>query len=598
MGDFPGFAEFRRAWDLMTEEERARFRAAMLKEQRRNVGWRALPGPQTRALMSPADELFYGGSAGGGKGLALDTPLPTPSGWVSMGDITPGDELFDDMGNVCRVTAVSGINNRPCFRLVFDDGSEIIADDVHRWLTFTGLFSDFSVKSTDEIASSVFAPGGDLYHAIRMPTGRMLRISSCEPVPSVPTKCIAVDSPSRLFLAGRSMIPTHNSDLLIGAATTQHRESLIFRRQYTQLRTLEKRLLEIYPDRAAYNMQRREWKARGRVLTLGACNKIGDEQAFQGHATDLKGFDELTHFAQVQYTFLCGWLRSADPRQRTRILSAGNPPLDASQFWVVDRFAPWLAENHPNPAAPGELRYFTTIDGQDIEVDSGAPFWHKGERVEPRSRTFIPSSIEDNPYYIRSGYKAVLQALPEPLRSAMLHGNFRGLQTDDAYQLIPTAWVEAAQARWKARPRPDGPRNTIGIDVARGGRDKTIFAPRAKNYVDELVAHPGRDTIDGPHVAALLLPLVKNDDVQLNVDYNGVGAAVFDALNQVEGLEHVNAIDVGCATDETDRSGKFGFGNVRAWLAWKLREALDPDLGDDMALPPDPELKADLTAPR
>ena len=37
------------------------------------------------------------------------------------------------------------------------------------------------------------------------------RIVSVEPVPSVPVKCIAVDNPSHLFLAGRNMVPTHNT---------------------------------------------------------------------------------------------------------------------------------------------------------------------------------------------------------------------------------------------------------------------------------------------------------------------------------------------------------------------------------------------------
>ena len=70
------------------------------------------------------------------KGLALDTPLPTPTGWVRMGDVQVGDTLFDEQGQPCTVTALSEINRRPCYRLTFDDGSSIVADDVHRWVTF------------------------------------------------------------------------------------------------------------------------------------------------------------------------------------------------------------------------------------------------------------------------------------------------------------------------------------------------------------------------------------------------------------------------------------------------------------------------------
>lgn len=70
----------------------------------------------------------------GGKALALDTPLPTPSGWTTMGEVMPGDMLFDETGTPCRVTAVSPIQHgRECFIVRFGDGSEILADAEHRW---------------------------------------------------------------------------------------------------------------------------------------------------------------------------------------------------------------------------------------------------------------------------------------------------------------------------------------------------------------------------------------------------------------------------------------------------------------------------------
>ena len=97
---------------------------------------RPQPGPQENFLASSADIALYGGSAGGGKGLALDTPLPTPAGFTPMGAVKVGDTLFDELGQTCRVTAVSDISHRPVFAITFDDGTVIKADDVHRWLTF------------------------------------------------------------------------------------------------------------------------------------------------------------------------------------------------------------------------------------------------------------------------------------------------------------------------------------------------------------------------------------------------------------------------------------------------------------------------------
>src|SRR5205085_1292975 len=50
--------------------------------------------------------------------------------------------------------------------------------------------------------------------------------------------------------------------------------------------------------------------------------------------------------------------------------------------------------------------------------------------------------------------------------------------------------------------------------------------------------------------------------------------------------------------DALDQAEQLGFVNQRAEWWWKLREALDPDSGQELALPPDPELKSDLCAPR
>ena len=68
--------------------------------------------------------------------LALDTPVPTPTGWTTMGELRPGDQVFGDQGQPCAVLAVSPVfTARPCYRVVFDDGEEIVADAEHRWLT-------------------------------------------------------------------------------------------------------------------------------------------------------------------------------------------------------------------------------------------------------------------------------------------------------------------------------------------------------------------------------------------------------------------------------------------------------------------------------
>lgn len=71
-----------------------------------------------------------------GKALALDTPIPTPKGWATIGELQPGDQVFDEHGMQCNVVATTEVmRDRPCYRVVFSDGEQIIADAEHEWWT-------------------------------------------------------------------------------------------------------------------------------------------------------------------------------------------------------------------------------------------------------------------------------------------------------------------------------------------------------------------------------------------------------------------------------------------------------------------------------
>lgn len=306
-------------------------------------------------------------------------------------------------------------------------------------------------------------------------------------------------------------------------------------------------------------------------------------------------FDEITHFTRSQFQFLIGWTRSTVPRQRTRVICTGNPPTSAEGDWVIDYWGPWLDERHTNPALPGELRWFTNIDGRDVEVISGDPFTHNGSLIKPMSRTFIPGKIDDNPYLRDSGYKATLQALPKELREKLLDGKFTGMREDALGQVIPSAWVELAQQRWLMRSKPNIAMSALGVDVARGGGDKTILSPRYANYFDEQIDYPGSSTPDGPVVAALVLKHLEHIGTDVNIDVIGVGTSPYDTLKAFK--KNIFPMNSAAGSDKTDKSGLFGFINKRAEWWWGLRESLDPEHGDDLALPPSRELLADLTAP-
>jgi deoxycytidine triphosphate deaminase len=71
-----------------------------------------------------------------GKALAVDTPIPTPSGWVTMAGLRPGDQVFDENGLPCTILAATDAQlGRPCREVVFSDGNRVVADLQHRWLT-------------------------------------------------------------------------------------------------------------------------------------------------------------------------------------------------------------------------------------------------------------------------------------------------------------------------------------------------------------------------------------------------------------------------------------------------------------------------------
>ncbi len=428
------------------------------------------------------------------------------------------------------------------------------------------------------------------------------------------------------------------TDLGLGLAGTQHRRSIIFRRVFPSVRGIIERSREIFNaygaehSRDSYNESLHIWRlASGRQIEFGSLQYETDKKKYQGQPHDLYVFDEVTEFTESQVRFVIGWNRSTyvDPvtrqPQRCRVLMTFNPPFDEAGEWVTRYFAPWLDDKHPHPAADGELRWYATIEGEEREVeeadlgwyvlsgrghrrvDSGQAvpddeaesgylipvraFEHDGDLVMARSRTFFHASLRDNPILEATGYGATIDAMPEPLRS-LLKGKFNVVRLPDPWQVIPTDWIKAAQARWTAQP-PDLAMRAMGVDVARGGKDQTCIARMVGEWLD-LHAYPGVETPDGPSVAARVIGL-RQGDPPIGVDVIGVGASAYDSL-RMQDLP-VQPINFAESSDGTDKTGALRMVNVRAEAYWTLREALDPANGQAIALPPDDELRADLAAP-
>ena len=417
-------------------------------------------------------------------------------------------------------------------------------------------------------------------------------------VPTVGPQLEGFQSPAdELFYGGSA--GGGKTDLIVGLALTAHKRSLVLRRTNKEAEKLVDRFIEVVGHRNGWNGQSNLWRfPDGRIIDIGGVQHEDDKQKYKGTPHDLISYDEVSDFTESQFRFINTWNRSADPNQRCRIVCAGNPPTQPSGIWVVKYWGPWLDQTHHNPAQPGELRWFTTVDGKDAEVDGPGPHLIDGELVRARSRTFIPARLEDNPDLVRTNYASVLAALPEGLRAAYKDGRFDAAMKDDAWQVIPTSWIIEAQRRWTNRPPQGVPMVAIGVDVAQGGSAETVLAPRHDYWFAPLIAMPGVETPNPSDTAALVVRH-RRDMAAVVVDCDGGwggGVVEFLSHNNIAALRYKGSSGgVGRTRDRTH-----GFANKRAEAWWKLREALDPEQigGSPLAFPDDPAIRADLAAPR
>lgn len=153
--------------------------------------WRTALTPYLQEIMdslsehSPVRTVSFIKASGLGGPLALNTPIPTASGWTSMGDIKLGDVVFDENGAPCRVIYVSPVfEGRQCYEVQFSDGAVITCDDEHRWMVHDsfpghngkkrGKHRVGVVRTTAEIAGTFLSKGRRRYSipvagALQMP---------------------------------------------------------------------------------------------------------------------------------------------------------------------------------------------------------------------------------------------------------------------------------------------------------------------------------------------------------------------------------------------------------------------------------------------
>jgi len=157
----------------------------------------------------------------------------------------------------------------------------------------------------------------------------------------------------------------------------------------------------------------------------------------------------------------------------------------------------------------------------------------------------------------------------------------------------------AAMDRWKPLPLDRVLMTAVGADVAQGGGDDTVLAPRYDGWYDVLEKVPGVQTPGGTQVAGLVIAKRKNGAMVILDVGGGWGADAYGHLrgNGMDSSECVAYMGVKPSPAKS-RDRLFHFTNLRSQLLWQFREALDPDQvgGSPIDLPPDNELMADLAA--
>lgn len=232
-------------------------------------------------------------------------------------------------------------------------------------------------------------------------TTRFRYIVTCDPIPSVPMRCLRVGNPTSLFLVGRAMIPTHNSwGLLMGALQYVDRpgyHALLLRPSLTEFE-MQGGLIEVSEDwlshdhtvtRPSWNGSDRQWTFNGGAsIKFGYLANIGDLSRYKGGGVSFIGFDELTSFTERLYRAMFRLLRRAEdalPGVPLRMRSASNPG-DIGHAWVKARF------------------------------------------VDPRTRrdgaVYIPAKMSDNPHLNMAEYLLSLAEMHPVDRQRLIDGDW------------------------------------------------------------------------------------------------------------------------------------------------------------------------------
>lgn len=176
-----------------------------------------------------------------------------------------------------------------------------------------------------------------------------------------------------------------------------------------------------------------EWEfPSGARLKFDHLEHEKSKHKYQGAQIALICFDELTHFTEGQFWYMVSRNRSACG-VRPYIRGTCNPD---SSSWVRTMIAWWIDRDtgYPIPERSGVVRWFVRYGSEIHWADSPEELREEFPGIEPKSLTFIPATLDDNPALTSKdpGYKANLQALPYVERERLLGGNWNVVDAEGA----------------------------------------------------------------------------------------------------------------------------------------------------------------------
>lgn len=318
---------------------------------------------------------------GGGKALWIDTQVLTKEGWKPIKDVHPGDIVYDENGKECNVIWESEVfYDHKCYDIKFGDNS-IFADADHLW-SING-----DIWTTEQLANYNGTVYVQTWDCEKLEKG-LVEVKSVKEVLPVPTKCIGVDSPNKLFVIEHGIV-THNSQTATGLIFlkcnyNKQYEALHAAAQHSQSEVAQKYLRTYYDDPNLRNCfddvqkKKAKWKSSNSTWSIvtgsmsGLClsyytSVITDQGILPigqivGGKRKLKVKSYNFETNQVEWRDVINWFDN------------GKLP-DGESFWcirtenhdLIDEDSPRFTINHKVPLSDGTKKALSElVEGDEL----------------------------------------------------------------------------------------------------------------------------------------------------------------------------------------------------------------------------------------